>query len=82
MALSKELLRVCEVNRIMKDYFDFMCDVETDELSTETVALPLRRQNEPIWHEASWVQMLFTMIFSCSFVPNLHFWQVSSTRLD
>ena len=32
----------------MKDYFDFMCDVETDELSTETVALPLRRQNEPI----------------------------------
>ena len=42
MALSKDLLRVCEVNRIMKDHLDFMCDVEIDEVSIEPAELPRR----------------------------------------
>ena len=40
MALGTELLRVREVNRIMKVHLNFMCDAEIAELSIEPAALP------------------------------------------
>ena len=40
MALSKDLLRVCEVNRIMLDHLDFHCDLEVDEELIEPDEIP------------------------------------------
>ena len=42
MALSKDLLRVCEVNRIMLDHLDFHCDLEVDEELIEPAEIPRR----------------------------------------
>jgi len=40
MASLKELLHVCEVNRIMEDHLDNFCDVKIDEESIEPAILP------------------------------------------
>ena len=42
MSLSKELLRVCEVNRIMMSHLDFHIDLEVDEELIEPAELPRR----------------------------------------
>ena len=42
MALSREYHRVSEMNRIMRDHLDFLCDVEIEEELTEPAALPKR----------------------------------------
>ena len=42
MALSKDLLCVCEVNRIMLDHLDFHCDLEVDEELIEPAEIPRR----------------------------------------
>ena len=40
MASLKELLHVCEVNRIREDHLDNFCDVKIDEESIEPAILP------------------------------------------
>ena len=42
MALSREYHRVSEMNRIMRDHLDFLCNVEIEEELTEPDALPKR----------------------------------------
>ena len=42
MSLSKELLRVCEANRIRMDHLDFVIDVEVAESIMEPARLPRR----------------------------------------
>ena len=42
MSLCRDLLRVSEINRIMRDRLDFICDVEVDESMYEPAELPRR----------------------------------------
>ena len=42
MSLSKELLRVCEANRIRREHLDFVVDVEIAESILEPAELPRR----------------------------------------
>ena len=42
MSLFRDLLRVSEINRIMRDRLDFICDVEVDESMYEPAELPRR----------------------------------------
>ena len=39
MSLFRDLLRVSEINRIMRDRLDFICDVEIDESLIEPAEL-------------------------------------------
>ena len=60
MALSKDLLRVCEVNRIMLDHLDFHCDLEVDEELIEP-AMP-RRIIKDLWLQAIGVQSYLWLV--------------------